>query len=236
MLKKSGLVLVLLFFSTSLFAFSQGEKYLYPLIGAGFSSSSSEALKGRELGYVIYASADGTEFKDPESEASFAWSMGVMFDYFFSDNMSFTAGITYDSSPAEIKYPANTAPDGDLVITASYKFLTIPVGLHYVINNFLLIGGGFYYANVMDDKVVIKDDADSFTYPNVKSNNDAGIFIDAGLTFDMSEESNILIFARYKHGMSEVNDGALVAPSGETIVDEVKMQTLTINAAYGIKF
>lgn len=229
MVEKVVFTLIISFVSTSLFAFSfaKGDTFLYPTVGFGASSASCTAWKGYEMGNKVYG--DETAFDDPETEVKFAYNVGLMFDHYFSNTLALTAGVTYDSTPAELRYPANEAAyDGDLYITAEYKLLTIPVGLHYVFNNLVIVGGGLFYSIVQDDEVTIKDNVMNIEKTDVKSQNFPGFFVDLGLNVNISQDNHLLIYARYKQALSEVSEG-------DWYIEDVKIQSLMLNVAFGIR-
>jgi len=225
MLKKIVCLVIILFGSTSLFAFTAGEKIIYPGFGIGISGGDADAVYGSALGAGLFG--DATLFKDAESEMSFAYSIGAMFDYFIIDNLSITTGLSYDKTPYKFKYPRNTALN-DLEISMDFAFITIPIGIHYYYDELLLVGGGFYYGIITSDDSEIK--AGSYKEDvKLKTNNDLGLFFDLGLNFNVSENGNLLTYIRYKRGITDVYDE-------EDIITNIKMRSILLNIAYGIKF
>ncbi len=225
MLKKLVCLVIILFGSTSLFAFTAGEKIIYPGFGIGISSGDAKGISGSDMGVLM--GGNSSLFKNGENDVSFAYSIGAMFDYFMTDSLALTSGLSYDRSPYKLTYPKNTATE-DLEFTVDFAFLTVPIGFHYYYENFLLIGGGFYFGKTISDDSELKYGS---TKEDVKleTKNDIGLFLDLGLNFELSETNNILAYVRYKRGLSNVYDE-------EDVVTDIKMRTLTLNLAYGIKF
>lgn len=224
-MKKTFLfMMVLLCISSSLFAYSPGTKLLYGGFGFGLSSADSDALSGAEFG--LLKDSDPELYKNSECEPAFTYSAGAALDYFFMKDFAVTAGLSYDSTPVKISYDKNTAPD-DVEYTYNLAFLTVPVGVHYFIEDMLLVGGGFYFAKDVSNDARSKEgyERDSM---HLRVNNDFGIFLDLGGNFKVTDKGSILAFIRYKHGLVDVYD--------ETdIISDIQMRALTLNVAYGIR-
>jgi len=224
MLKKTLYTLYLVLISTSLFAFTTGESIIYPTLGLGFSAGEAKGLTGPGMGQFI--DGDSTLFKDGENQVSFAYNFGFVFDYFITDSLSFTSGLTYDSTPYKMKYPKNTATE-DLEFEMDLTFLTVPIGAHFYIEDLLIIGGGFYYGIILSDDGKISYGSNSVD-AELNTNNDLGLFLDLGLNFNLSETNNIIAFIHYKRGLVNIYDE-------EDIITDIKVRAITINVAYGIK-
>ncbi len=82
-------------------------------------------------------------------------------------------------------------------------------------DNMKLVGIDFYHRYKEDVKL--------------KTNNDLGLFFDLGLNFNVSENGNLLTYIRYKRGITDVYDE-------EDIITNIKMRSILLNIAYGIKF
>lgn len=224
-MKKTFLFMtVLLCLSSSLFAYAPGNKLLYGGFGFGLSSADSDALSGRDFG--LFKDSDPELYKNSECDPAFAYSAGAAFDYFFMKNLAVTTGLSYDSTPVRISYDKNTAPD-NVEYTYNLAFLTVPVGVHYFIEDMLIVGGGFYFAKDVSNDAKIEEgyERDSM---HLRINNDFGLFLDLGGNFKVTEEGSIIAFIRYKHGLSEVYDDT-------DIISDIKVRTITLNLAYGIR-
>lgn len=223
-MKRFIYVLAILLVCNPLFAFTAGDNVLYPLINFGVSGGDVKAYKGSEVG--LYMAGDPTLFDDAEIEPSLAYSLGGMFDYFLTDTFALSVGLLYEKAPVKVVYPKNTASE-DLEFILDTSFLTIPIGAHFY-SGILVVGGGLYLGAILTDDAEIKYGSTTLDVELEETNNDLGFFIDLGVNIDLSEESNLLLYARYKRGFVNIYDE-------EDVITDIQIRTLTLNVAYGIR-
>lgn len=222
-MKRYFMVFLFLLFCNSLFALSAGNKIVYPSFGLGFSGGQVKAIDGQEMGILV--GGDSTLYKNPSTELSFAYNLGVGLDYFMTNKLALSAGLYYENRPCLIVYEKNTA-NNDLEIEFDFSFLTIPIGLRYYCE-MVFFGGGLYYGKLLSDDATMKAD-NTVDVQLDDTHDDIGFFIDFGFSHELSETANIIIFARYKRGLTYVYDD-------EDIVTDLKLVDLTINFGYGIR-
>ncbi len=225
-MKKILFVLILFSLSaTSLFAFQSGEFRLYPTFGIGMSNASGKAWSGAQVGEFI--NGDSSLFKNAESKQSLCWNFGASFDYFFNESLALTSGLLYESKPFKVVYPKNTAAK-DLELTGNFKFLTIPLGVKYYIGMFFF-GGGAYYSLFLSNNAEVKYGSSSSGGDLENTKNDLGIFVDLGMNFNITDNTNLLVFGRYQRGLVNVYEE-------NDMLTNIKMTAITLNISYGIKF
>lgn len=222
-MKKYFFLFIFLLLCNSLFAMSTGDKIVYPSFGIGFSGGNFKAINGQDLGLLI--SGDSTMYKNPSPELSFAYNLGFGFDYFMTDKVALSAGIYYENRPCLVVYEKNTAAN-DFEVEFDFSFLTIPIGLRYYFE-MLFLGGGLYYGKLLSDDATVKADY-TVDVQLEDTHDDIGFFLDFGFSHQLSETGSIIIFARYKRGLTYVYDA-------EDIVTDLKIIDLTINFGYGIR-
>jgi hypothetical protein len=222
--KKVVLGGVFFFMALALCAQKAGDKIIFPGFGLGISSSDAEAWSGRDVGDAVLS--DPTLFNDADSENSFAYSIGVMFDYFIIDKLALTAGLYYECLPVKYTYPKRSAAY-DLEFSGELISLTIPAGAHYFFTDWFFLGGGLYFGLPVSDDVETKFGPNSAS-SELQTNNDIGLFLDIGCNFAITESGSILASLRYKYGLTKVYDE-------DDIITDIKMRTFMVNLAYGIK-
>jgi len=225
MFKKIVCMFIILLTTTSLFAFAPEDVIIYPLAGFGASGGSADCWSGATTGNFI--NSDPTLFKDAEVDPAFAYSIGVAFDYFLTDSLAIVSGLTYDSTPFNMVYERGTAAN-DLEISMDFSFLTIPAGVHYYIDETILLGGGLYYGILLNDDSEMKYGSNKEDVKLENTNDDLGMFIDLGLNFNIEDDQNVLVYLKYKQGLTDIYDE-------DDMVTNVKTRSITINFAYGIK-
>jgi len=208
MLKKSLFVIVLLFFSSTLFANEENEekdKVFYLKAGYGVS-----------FGNNVY--------EDAMPQPIAVWNLGLAFEYYpikeltssIPLDISFNAELLYEKQPISYK------TDYDVKMNFNFTYITIPVGLRIIFSDFFLIGSGLYYAKTLKSNSTL----DSVPVgPLVDVKDDIGLFVDLGLKFNMFETNSLMLYIRPKLGFVELEK-----------YNKVKTQAITFNAAYGFKF
>lgn len=223
-MKKLLIVCCMVMFTSSLFAFDRGEKYIYGGFGLGVSVGWYKPISGAEAGTKTGGSP--YLFNDLENRECLAWNIGAGGEYFLLENLALLGGIYYESLPIKGVYPKKTA-SSDLEITTDFKYLSIPAGFHYYFLKYFLIGGGLYYSKVLSDDTTVKCGSYEET-GRLKSKDDVGAFLDLGTALKITETGNLIIFARAKTGRT-VSDK-------DDYRTDVQVSSLTFNAAYGISF
>ena len=206
MLKKYLFVIVLLFFSSTLFAYEEGEAILYFNGGFGFS-----------MGDDVYY--------DATPEVMAAWNLGIGFEYFFLKetearfpiNLSFTTGLLYEKQPLSYK-------DKDYGSKTNFNFtyITIPMGIRILFSEFFFIGSGLYYAKTLGHDVTINS---VYMGKLIDVKDDFGLYGDFGLDFKLSDSGSLLLYFRSKMGLVEKQKGS-----------KLKTTAGTLNIACGIRF
>jgi len=214
MLKKCTLIAVFLLLTSSVFAYEQGAMLLSPRIGFGINNTK----------------IDDYDFPGVDRKLSMAWNIGLDFNYFFMDNLSFLTGLLYESENIsykgsmpgipEIGFPATTV-EADM----DFSFITIPIGIRYFFSEYFLVGGGLYFGLSFNPTATVKIPGwgvnQSGDLEGVK--NDFGLFVDLGGIYKLSEQGALSAYIRFKQGLKEIG--------GDT-----KTQTITLNFAYSFKF
>lgn len=198
--------------------------FIYPYGGIGLSFADYTAYSGSDLG--LFVDNDPTLYKDDEYGYPVVWGLGVMADYFVTDRIAVTTGISLDSSEFRTEYPPNTAY-GSISIKADFSFMTIPAGIHYYFEKFLVAGGGFYFAKLLSDEGTVQV-GDVSVGGSLGAKDDFGIFIDLGFNCKLNSGNSVVVFARYKRGLLKIYDE-------DDIVTDISLRTLTLNVAYGIR-
>jgi hypothetical protein len=212
----------------SLEAQKAGDKILFAGFGLGATVSDFEYVVGSDVGYYMFGNSTLFNNAEESTDGGLAYNIGVMYDYFVFDRFSVTFGLSYDSNPVSYKYPKRTAAN-DLEIDIKFAFITIPVGVHYYFFDHLLVGGGMYLGIPVRDDFEMKYGSAKAS-DELTTNNDFGMFFDLGYNFDITEQHNILLSMRYKHGFSKVY-------SDDDMITNIKLSTLYIlQLAYGYKF
>ena len=209
-----------------LFAFTPGEVKIYPYAGGGISLNDSKDMGGDDLGNLLYG--DPTMFGASAHRPLLAYSLGGMVDYFLTESIAISTGLSYDYLPSKIVYEGMTAPnDYDMEITIDFEYITVPAVIRYFFDEFFLIGGGLYYGFVLSDDIEVKYGPDK-EKSGLDSRDDLGFFVDMGLNFNVSENGSIITILRYKRGLRYVY-------SEEDVVTDIRISSLELNIGYGFR-
>jgi opacity protein-like surface antigen len=216
---------VFFFLAMSIAAQKAGEKIIFLGFGFGSSFSGADAISGSDLGTMMNPPSS-TYWNNADSETSFAYNIGAMFDYFPIDKLALTVGLYYEHTPVKYTYPKRTL-SYDFEFTGNFSFLTIPAGVHYFFTDWFFLGGGLYFGLPVNDDVEIELGPASGSL-ELQTNNDIGLFLDIGGNFAVTENGSVLVSLRYKYGLTKVYDKY-------DMITNIKMRTFMINVAYGIK-
>jgi len=224
MLKKIILLICFLFASVSfLFALDEGSFILYPEVGLGVSGGFATVWNPE--GASRFLGSNTTLFKKPQMEPGLSWSIGCGADYAFTDWLGITSGLFIDKTAYRALYKKTGTGKNDLEIDIDFIYLTIPVGLHFY-RDIFMIGGGFYFGAPLFCSSSVKFDATKET--NLNSRATIGLFIDAGLNFYRTDANNLMVFLRFKNDLT-------YAYKEDDIVTNIKTFSLNLTAAYGFK-
>ena len=225
--KPIKLVLIIsLFFinASSLFAFQTKDVILLPGFGFGFLGANSELYSGSE--FSQHAAGNKTAWKNPKEKYSISFNVGLGFDYFTTKNIAITSGVFAERLSYKVVWPAGTTTY-NYTNTMTFYYFTLPIGVRYYFERFML-GGGFYYSlNTSIDGEIKAGPIDSTS--SLEESNVWGLFIDAGVNSQITKNSNVLLFIRYRQDLTYAYridfDSA----------NDVKLIGLTLNVAYSMK-
>ena len=211
--------------SSSLFAFNAGDKIIYPTVGMGISVGNSTALYGENLGTIYGNSA---YWNNADLETSIAFSVGAAFDYFITDRIALTTGLTYNYFPYQIIWPKKDAID-DAKYRIYFDYLILPLGVRGYFNYFL-VGGGLFYALNLTSDFENQNPYDTSNKGSIKeAKNLFGFFIDLGLNYELSETKNLQLYIKLIQSITNTNG------DNSDILKNIKQRVYTINIAYGVK-
>ena len=209
MLKKCLFIIMLLLFSSSLFAYEQGDTIFHIKGGYGFS-----------LGRDVYV--------DATPEFISTWNIGIALEHFYqrldshpifrvSTAMSFIGEVSYENRPLSYK------SDYFGKVNHNFTYVTSALGFRVLFSDFFFIGTSLYWAMISGGNTTV--DGESIGRL-VDLRNDIGLFSDFGLYFQLSESSNLSLFIRSMMGFVELQKGSRLY--NNTVG--------TINLAYGFRF
>ena len=228
MLKKIILSLCFLPASVSfLFAIDKGSLILYPQAGFGASDALCSVWDGARLSdEVTGAPGSPRIFKDanmPPAPA-ISWTLGCGIDYLFINSLALTGGLSIDSTSFVVIYKkANAALPSDMERRYDFIYLTVPAGLRFYGEVFVL-GGGLYLDIPLSGQCSTKymgktQDTD------IDGLKTMGFFIDVGV-FNAIDNNNLMAFFRFKHDLTN-------AYKKEDAVSNIKRISFNITIAYG---
>ena len=239
MTKKLFYILMILFCSSYLYAFSAGDIVLYPNIGIGTTTGGIKGMS--EEGFGLWIAEDEDFFvphpdRTPEGVTkAFVYTIGFIADYMITDSLSVTSGLSYDRVPYQLRYPVED--EKIFILSYDFSFITVPLGIHYHTRNSFLIGGGVYYGIMVSDELEVSNIPSAFETDDIKkiknevdeTNNDIGVYLDFGYNLKIGERGTVLFLTRYKHGFTEVY-------GDPRPLTKLQMRTLTVNVGYGFVF
>ena len=161
--------------------YDKGNIFFGGKYGMGFSGYKYDHIVSK-----IWSSGTGdVTILEQRSAFAMVYSFGLDFGYFFRDNIAFVAELNLELSMYDYSYVWT------IVETEEYDkyiipfYITTPVGIHYFFAETFFIGGGLYYASLLNSE----EHAESHL----------GIFVDAGIGRKLN--NNIMrVFLRYQHG------------------------------------
>ena len=231
MLKKIILSLCFLPASVSfLFAIDKGSLILYPQAGFGASDALCSVWDGARLSdEVTGAPGSPRIFKDANMPPmpGISWSIGCGLDYVFTDSLALTSGIFIDATSFVVIYKkANAALASNMELRYSFIYLTVPAGLHFYGDVFVL-GGGLYLDVPLSGRRSAKY-MDRTTDTNIDGLKTMGLFIDVGVFNSTINDSNntLMAFFRFKNDLTN-------AYKKEDAVSNIKRISLNMTVAYG---
>ncbi|MCL1911662.1 MAG: hypothetical protein FWG13_05610 [Leptospirales bacterium] len=181
--------------TTSLFAYSKGGIVLYPEAGIGISD--------------IHDAPSGLK-----TDSGLYWSLGCNGGYFLDNSLALIGGLSIDHNSFEFKWDYWWM--GGKYEVDLYR-LMVPFGVRYH-HNLLMVGGGLYLGTV----ILAKGEKGKSEW--FDGNLDLGLFIDAGLNYQTSKTSNLLVFLRLKYDVASSSDDY-----------DVGNYSISLNASYGFQ-
>jgi len=214
-----------IFVPVTTFAHDRGDLYFSIDGGAGIGFVDYAGVSGEDLGLILFG--DSTLFKDSSPQSGYIISLGIGLQYYLNPVFALTGGVSYTYQTFTVRYPANTASE-DFNYKVGFGFINVLIGPRFMIDP-LYVGGGLFFGSETNyDAEVFAGKTSYSTIDLETTGSNFGLFLDLGLDIALDDRNGLLIFARYKKGMSYVYDQ-------DDAVTDIKLSDISLNVGYAIK-